>query len=58
MAEITVKITLRVLQVEDGTWRIVMLGKERDLLSSANRPFATREEAEAAIKSLSEIQII
>ncbi len=53
---ITVTLQLRVLQVEDGTWRIVLHGQHRDVFSLPNKPFMSREEAIRAIKSLGDIK--
>jgi hypothetical protein len=45
------------LQVEDGTWRIVIFGGSRDVVSRCDQPFNSREEAIAAIKGLEDIRL-
>jgi hypothetical protein len=49
---ISITLRLSVLQVEDGTWRIVLGGTKTDAISKADQPFKTREEALAAIHSV------
>jgi hypothetical protein len=45
------------LQVEDGTWRIVIFGSSKNIISRYDQPFKSREEAVAAIKSLEDIRL-
>jgi hypothetical protein len=50
------KLRMGPLQVEDGTWRVVIFGSSKDALSLYDRPFKSREEAVAAIKGLEDIR--